>query len=271
MRDVRLAFRNLLRRRLFRSSPCSRSRSASAPTPRSSPLSSAVLLAPLPYDRPDDVVILNEQTPQFPTVSVTRYNYDDWRTRAQVVRRHGGVPADEHDRHRHRRPRTRAGEDDHRVAAAAARCRDRARARFRRGATTAPGAEGVAILSAGFARAGSPGQEPARTVAAARQPSRTPSSASCRRDFELFQPADVYVPFGPWAATLPEDRGWHPGIFPIARLKEGVTLEQARVEMDAISRAARGGVSRFEQEHPRAGHAGPGSAGAEHPPGAACC
>jgi hypothetical protein len=53
--------------------------------------------------------------------------------------------------------------------------------------------------------------------------------------FELFQPADVYVPFAPWAATLPEDRGWHPGIFPVARLKDGVSIDDARVEMDAIS------------------------------------
>ena len=56
------------------------------------------------------------------------------------------------------------------------------------------------------------------------------------RHFELFQPADVYVPFGPWAATLPDDRGWHPGILPIARLKPGVSIEEARVEMDAIAR-----------------------------------
>jgi putative ABC transport system permease protein len=41
------------------------------------------LLAPLPYDRPNDVVILNEQTPQFASLSVTRYNYHDWRTRAK--------------------------------------------------------------------------------------------------------------------------------------------------------------------------------------------
>jgi putative ABC transport system permease protein len=53
--------------------------------------------------------------------------------------------------------------------------------------------------------------------------------------FELFQRADVYVPFGPWAAGLPEDRGWHPGIIPVARLKGGVTLDQARVEMDTIA------------------------------------
>ena len=41
------------------------------------------MLAPLPYDRPDDVVTLNEQTPQFASLSVTRYNYHDWRTRAK--------------------------------------------------------------------------------------------------------------------------------------------------------------------------------------------
>jgi predicted permease len=61
--------------------------------------------------------------------------------------------------------------------------------------------------------------------------------------FELFQPADLYVPFGPWAATLPEDRGWHPGIFPVARLKPGVSLEAARAELTGISMA-------LEQEFP---------------------
>ncbi|MDQ3149608.1 MAG: ABC transporter permease, partial [Chloroflexota bacterium] len=38
-----------------------------------------------------------------------------------------------------------------------------------------------------------------------------------------------------WAATLPDDRGWHPGILPIARLKPGVTIEQARTEMNGIA------------------------------------
>src|SRR4029450_12086469 len=43
----------------------------------------AVLLAPLPYTDPDTVVGLNEQTPQFPILSATRFNYEDWRDRAQ--------------------------------------------------------------------------------------------------------------------------------------------------------------------------------------------
>src|SRR3954451_236289 len=45
-------------------------------------VSNAVLLSPLPYDRPEEVVILNERRPQFPLVSVTRDNYQDWRARA---------------------------------------------------------------------------------------------------------------------------------------------------------------------------------------------
>jgi hypothetical protein len=43
----------------------------------------AVLLAPLPYASPHEVVVLNETTRDFPSLSVTRYNYDDWRARAK--------------------------------------------------------------------------------------------------------------------------------------------------------------------------------------------
>jgi putative ABC transport system permease protein len=61
--------------------------------------------------------------------------------------------------------------------------------------------------------------------------------------FQLMFPADVYLPFTPWAKTLPDDRNWHPGIFPIARLKPGVTSEQARAEMVGITK-------RLEQQYP---------------------
>ena len=30
--------------------------------------------------------------------------------------------------------------------------------------------------------------------------------------------------YAAWAATLPEDRGWHPGIFPVARLKVSMAV-----------------------------------------------
>src|SRR5882757_7647935 len=61
--------------------------------------------------------------------------------------------------------------------------------------------------------------------------------------FELLQPADVFLPFTPWAKTLPDDRNWHPGIFVIGRLKDGITREQTRTEMVGITK-------RLEQQYP---------------------
>jgi putative ABC transport system permease protein len=61
--------------------------------------------------------------------------------------------------------------------------------------------------------------------------------------FQILQPAEVFVPFKPWAATLPADRNWHPGIIAVARLKPGVSREQARAEMVGITK-------RLEQQYP---------------------
>ena len=63
------------------------------------------------------------------------------------------------------------------------------------------------------------------------------------KGFELLQPADVFLPFTPWAKTLPDDRNWHPGIYAVARLKPGVTREQARTEMVGITK-------RLENQYP---------------------
>jgi putative ABC transport system permease protein len=62
--------------------------------------------------------------------------------------------------------------------------------------------------------------------------------------FELFQPAEIYLPLGPWAATLPDDRGWHPGILPVARLRDDVSLSQAQAETTTLS-------AQLETEYPQ--------------------
>ena len=61
--------------------------------------------------------------------------------------------------------------------------------------------------------------------------------------FQLLQPSDVFVPFEPWAKTLPDDRNWHPGIIPVGRLKPDATLDQARAEMKTIT-------ARLEKQYP---------------------
>src|SRR5262245_50371908 len=43
-----------------------------------------VLLAPLPYERPDRVVVLNEVSPQFPNpITASWQNYIDWKERSR--------------------------------------------------------------------------------------------------------------------------------------------------------------------------------------------
>jgi predicted permease len=50
-----------------------------------------------------------------------------------------------------------------------------------------------------------------------------------------FRLGDVYVPIGAWEVPWMQDRGAHPGIFAVGRLKPGATLEQARADTDQIA------------------------------------
>jgi putative ABC transport system permease protein len=197
-------------------------------------VSNAVLLAPLPYEDPHAIVVLNEKTPQFAAVSVTRFNYEDWLARAQSFSGMGAF-----------RPTmmTLTGEGDpERVPIKMITASllptlgvGVADGRGFTGSDDRAGAEGVALVSAGFARRRFAGISPVgQALLLDNHPYTIVGVLPAR--FELFQPADVYLPFWPWAATSPDDRGWHPGIFPVARLKPGVSLEQARTEMDGIAR-----------------------------------
>lgn len=233
MHDVRLAIRNILRRPGFSLVAILTLALGIGANTAVFTVFNAVLLAPLPYADPGNVVMLHEHMPQFPSISVTRYNYDDWRARAKSF---SGIAAF--------RPTnmtvTGAG-DPERVPVKMITPSllpvlgvSIERGRAFREQDDRPGAEGVVLLSAGFAERKFPGESGlGRTVHLDNVPYTVVGVMPPR--FELFQPAEVYVPFGPWAATLPEDRGWHPGIFPIARLKKDVTIDEARVEMDAIA------------------------------------
>ena len=54
---------------------------------------------------------------------------------------------------------------------------------------------------------------------------------------------DVWLPLGSIAATLPTARGSHPNLFVAARLKPGVSFDQAAADMDTIAR-------RLEKQYP---------------------
>ena len=233
MRDLRHALRQLLRRPAFLAVAVITLALGIGANAAVFTVSNAVLLAPLPYDRPEQIVILSERTPQFPQVSVTRYNYDDWRTRAKSFSGMGAF--------RSFNMTVTGNGDPERVPVKMITASllpllgvPLHQGRNFTDAEDHPGGQPVVIVGAAFAARRFAGIDPVgKPVQLDNKPYTVVGVMPAH--FELFQPADVYVPFGPWAATLPEDRGWHPGIFPIARLKDGVSLEDARIEMDAIA------------------------------------
>ena len=241
MHDLRLAFRNLIRRPAFSVIAILTLALGIGANAAVFTVSHGVLLSPLPYERPADVVILNEQTPQFATVSVTRFNYDDWRARAKSFT---GIAA-----FRPLNMTVTGIGDPERVPVKMITASllpllgvQVSRGRAFVDGDDRPGAEAVAMIGDRFSTRVFPGQNPVGQVLTLDNRPYTIVGIMAST-FELFQPADVYVPFGPWAATLPDDRGWHPGILPIARLKDGVTIEQASTEMNEIAH-------QLEKEYP---------------------
>ena len=62
--------------------------------------------------------------------------------------------------------------------------------------------------------------------------------------FEFPDKVDLWVPVGPFFAESSwQKRDNHPGLFGLARLKPGVTLEEARADLDVVA-------VRLEQQYP---------------------
>jgi len=54
---------------------------------------------------------------------------------------------------------------------------------------------------------------------------------------------DVWVPLGLFVSTFPPDRGAHPGLTVVAKLKPGISVARAAADMDAVAR-------RLERQYP---------------------
>jgi putative ABC transport system permease protein len=195
----------------------------------------AVLLRPLPYHDPDRLVLLSEHWPQFSRLSLSYLNYQDWRdqshsfeavgaVRNSVMTMTGTMEAE-------RLPsqnvtanllgllgvvpelgRTLAAEEDK------------------------PGAPAVALISHSLWKRAFSSSRDVLGKSITLDNQNYSIIGVMRPGFEVLQQApDVILPFEPWAKTLPNDRSWHPGILPIARLKPGISLEQARSEVALIA------------------------------------
>jgi putative ABC transport system permease protein len=201
----------------------------------------AVLLRPLSFRDPAKLVLVLEKS-QYPTVSTSYENYVDWRdqshsfesleaTRAATITLTGaGEPERLSARFATAGMFPLLGIDAH------------AGRTFRPEEDRAGGSPAV-LLSYGLwqRRFGGAADAIGKSINLDAQPYTIVGVLP--KGFELLQPADLFLPFTPWASTLPDDRNWHPGIIPVGRLKPAATIEQARTEMVGITR-------RLEEQYP---------------------
>ena len=195
-----------------------------------------VLLRPLPFRDPQRVVLVSERADKFPLLSASWQNYNDWRNQSTSFESFGAV--------RNLTMSITGGGEPEQVPAEMVTGNllqllgvNPIVGRTINGGDDSPGSAPVALLGYGFwqRRFGGNQQVIGQSLTLNSKPYTIVGVLPAGYEM-LQQRPDIMVPMGPWAATLPDDRSWHPGIFPVARLKDGVTLAQARAEMSTIAK-----------------------------------
>ena len=194
----------------------------------------AVLLRPLPFREASRVVLVNEHTPQFPVLSLSAENLRDVCREAVSLQ---GCSA-----FRNFTTNISGGSEPERVNAKMIGADvlpmlgvTPALGRSFTAAEDRAGGEPVAMLSDYLWRLRF-GARPTVTSERILLDGKPHSIVGVLPPtFRLFQKAEVFLPIGPFIAAQPPDRGWHPGLLPIARLKDGITLEQANTELAGIA------------------------------------
>jgi putative ABC transport system permease protein len=206
----------------------------------------AVLLRPLPYRDPARLILLVERTSQFPTQTTSWQNYVDWRDQSRSFETVGAM---------RNLTMTLSGDGEpDRVPAKMVSATllpmlgiSPALGRTFAADDDRPGAAGVVLLSDALwhRRFGGATGVVGRAVTLDNQPYTVVGVLP--PGFQLLAAADLFVPMGPWTVTLPDDRGWHPGIFPLARLQTGASLARAQAEMNVLA-------DRLAQQYPETNH-----------------
>jgi putative ABC transport system permease protein len=191
----------------------------------------AVLLRPLAYPEPDRLVILWEQATKMET-SVAYPNFIDWHDRQTSFERFAGFRRESFNL-------TGSGEPE--------RLQGRMvsadffplfgvpldRGRDLTPADDQPGAEPVVILSYDYWQRRFGGDASVVGHQLTLNDRVFTVVGISGKDFRFGSGADVFAPLGLWADRYKE-RGSHPGLYIVGRLKPGVSFEQARADLDAI-------------------------------------
>ncbi len=196
----------------------------------------SALLQPLPYPSPERLVLIEETAPSFDRLSVSYPDYLDWRVRTRSFEQMGvyrgaevnltGVGAP-------RRARSIEASGTYFTALGVpplvGRTFDEEEDR--------PGGAPVAVLGEDLARRlfGGPTEALGRSLQVDGRPSTIVGVMP--RHFRVDGRPEIWVPVGQQMVGRTAERGNHPGLTAVARLKKGVPYGEARLELDAVGRA----------------------------------
>jgi putative ABC transport system permease protein len=195
----------------------------------------AVLLRPLPYDHPDQLVFLNERSTVLDKISISYPNFTDWRNQNHVFEKIGVFDRGSYNL-------TGAGEAE-RIQAAELSAdlfsALRVNAMIGRLFTNdedKPGGAPVVVLSYGLWQRRFGGQAGILNQTLTLNGKGYTVIGVMPQRFQYPSRVEMWVPVGQLAADPDwQQRDNHPGLYGVARLKPGVTLAQAQADMENVA------------------------------------
>src|SRR5438876_4117564 len=195
----------------------------------------AVLLRPLPYDQSDRLVFLSETSQVMPEISISYPNFTDWRSQNHVFE-HIGVS------NRSSYNLTGAGEAERLITGqvsadlfSALRV-NAALGRVFTNDEDKPGGAPVVVLSYGLWQRRFGGQSSIINRQLTLNGKSYTVIGVMPQGFQYPSRADMWVPVGQLSGDQNwQQRGNHPGLYGVARLKPGVTVSAAQADMTNIA------------------------------------
>lgn len=194
----------------------------------------AVLLRPLPFEEADRLVFLNETSKAMDEISVSYPNFTDWRNQNKVFEKIGVYNRSSYNL-------TGSGEAERIVTAQmSADMFDALRAkpgwgRLYTNDEDKPGGDPVVVLSYPLWQRRFGGQLNILNQPITLNNKSYTVIGIMPEGYQMPTRVEMWVPVGQLSGQSSwQQRGNHPGLYGVARLKPGVTLAQARAEMDMI-------------------------------------
>jgi len=195
----------------------------------------AVLLRPLPYEDSDQLVFLSETSKTMDEISVSYPNFSDWRNQNNVFEKIGVYNRESYN--------LIGGGEPERILTAqtsadlfsALRIQP-AIGRLFTNEEDRPGGQPVVVLSYGLWQRRFGGQWSILNQQLTFNNKSYTVIGVMPQSFQYPSRVEMWVPVGQLSGTADwQQRGNHPGLYGIARLKPGVTIGQAKADMDNIA------------------------------------